>query len=179
MSRSDSNTDAPVETPRSNWEGVARGAAYAFANGVGEGEPELLRELLVFGLDDSAYAIAVERVREIVRLRQMTNLPRSPEWMLGVIALRGEVVEVVDLRKRLGLRARTPDRSSRIIVLHGDTERVTGVLVDSVSEVYRVAEESIMPAQSLDVSAITEVCRRGEAFVSILDPETALGFEDE
>jgi len=159
-----------------NWEGLARSAADAWMSGGDESESEIRRELLVFELEGSAYAIAVERIREIIRMRAMTRLPRCPDWVLGVIALRGEVVEVVDLAQRLGLAAREPDRSRRIIVLHGDFDRVTGILVDSVSEVYRVPERSIMPAQSLDVGAISEVCRRGEQFISILDPDIALGF---
>jgi len=159
-----------------NWEGLARSAADAWMSDVDESGSEICRELLVFELEGSAYAIAVERVREIIRMREMTRLPRCPDWMLGVIALRGEVVEVVDLAKCLGLAVREPDRSRRIIVLHGDFDRVTGIRVDSVSEVYRAPEESIMPAQSLDFGAVSEVCRRGEQFISILDPDIALGF---
>jgi purine-binding chemotaxis protein CheW len=161
------------------WEGVARSAASVFGSNAGKDEgSERLRELLVFGLDGSAYAVSVERVREIVRMKTLTAIPRSPDWLLGVVALRGEVVQVVDLRRRLGLAASTLDRASRIIVLHGDVDRVTGLLVDSVSEVYRVHEEAVIPAQGLDTSCVLEVCPRGEEFVSILDVERALGVSD-
>lgn len=160
-----------------DWESLARGASRGYA-GEAEDVVLLLRELLIFGLDDADYAVPVERVREIVRMRALTRIPRAPGWLLGVVALRGEVVEVIDLRRRLGLGASTPDRSNRIIVLHGDNDRVTGLLVDSVSEVYRVPEESIMPSQGLDVTAVSEVCARGEGFVSILDVERALGVTD-
>ena len=57
-------------------------------------------------------------------------------------------------------------------------DRVTGVLVDAVSDVHRAPEESMMPAQNFEVSSVTDVCRRGEEFISILDPDTALGFQD-
>ncbi len=160
-----------------DWQGLARDAARGYRADATE-STELLRELLVFGLDGSAYAVPVERAREIVRMRALTRVPRAPGWLLGVIALRGEVVEVVDLRLRLGLGGSSPDRSSRIIVLHGDDDRVTGLLVDSVSEVHRVAEEAIMPAQGLDGGAVSEVCLRGEEFVSILDVDRALGVSD-
>lgn len=161
-----------------SWEGVARKAAGAFGKGSGEDAAQILRELLVFGLDHSLYAIAVERLREIVRMRELTRLPRSPAWLLGVMALRGEIVEVIDLRRRLGLPAGEPNRSNRIIVLHGDGDRVTGVLVDSVREVLRVSEDLVMPAQGFEVTAVTEICRRGDDFVSILDSDGALGFQD-
>ncbi len=157
------------------WEQVARDAASTLRHGGAADEaPELLRELLVFGLDGSDYAVAVERVREIVRMKSLTHVPRAPAWLLGVVALRGEVVEVVDLRRRLGLGASTPDRSMRIIVQHGDMDQVTGLLVDSVSEVYRVEEERVLPAQGLDTACVGEICSRGEAFVSILDVDRTL-----
>ncbi len=170
-------TEGDAGTTGSDWEALARGAATDF-DGDGEATAQHQRELLVFGLDGTAYAVPVERVREIVRMRELTRIPRVPAWLLGVVALRGEVVEVVDLRRRLGLGASTPDRSNRIIVLHGDADRVTGLLVDSVSEVYRIADEEVLPAQGLDVASVSEVCPRGEEFVSILDVERALGVAD-
>lgn len=171
-------SESSVETPHEDWEAVARRAAGDFLAGTDEERAELRRELLVFTLADSAYAIAVERIREIVRVRDLTLLPRSPDWMLGVMALRGEILEVVDLRRRLGLPAEEPNRYSRIIVLHGDGDRVTGVLVDSVSEVYRASEDCMMPAQGFEVTSVTEICRRDEEFISILDPDAVLGFQD-
>jgi len=74
-----------------DWESLARGAANEFGNDL-EGTVQVLRELLVFGLDGAAYAVPVERVREIVRMRELTTIPRAPGWLLGVVALRGEVV---------------------------------------------------------------------------------------
>ena len=161
-----------------DWENIARGAARELS-GLGEGESsEHLRELLVFGLDGASYAVPVERVREIVRLRELTRIPRVPVWLLGVVALRGEVVEVVDLRSRLGLGESTPNRTHRIIVLHGDADRVTGLLVDSVSEVFRVQDSDVMPSQGVDTTAVSEVCPRGNEFISILDIERAVGVYD-
>ena len=167
--------DADAAGAASTWEQVARDAAATLGrDGLVEGAPELLREILVFGLDGSDYAVAVERVREIVRMKTLTHVPRAPAWMLGVVALRGEIVEVIDLRRRLGLGASTPDRSHRIIVLHGDTDQVTGLLVDSVSEVFRVPEDRVLPAQGLDTDCVSEVCPRGNAFVSIIDVDRTL-----
>jgi len=161
----------------SDWLGMAR-AASTELNG-SDVEAEMLRELLVIGLNDSPYAIAVEHVREIVRMRPLTRVPRAPDWMLGVIALRGEVVEVVDLRRRLGVDSVEPDRSSRIIVLHGDGERVTGILVDSVKDVFRVSEEAVLEAEDFEFSSVVGMCQRGDEFISILDVDRLLGFSNE
>jgi purine-binding chemotaxis protein CheW len=167
---------APVLAPASDWRRIARSASENHASQ--EGDEVFLREFLVFGLEGSAYAIPVEAVREIIRMRALTAIPRAPAWLLGVVALRGEIVEVIDLRRRLGIGVAQPSRASRIIVLHGDSDRVSAVLVDSVSEVYRVDENELIPAQATDVSSVLEMCRRGADFISILDLDRVLGMAD-
>lgn len=166
--------DDRVASGAIRWDEAGREAAARWRSGSDEEEAEMLRELLVFGLDRNEYAISVERVREIIRMRDLTPIPRAPEWLLGVVALRGEVVEVVDLRLKLGLPVVASDRTTRILVLHGDDDRVTGVLVDSVSEVHRVPEDEILPAQGFEIAAVVEMFRRRDGFVSILDVDRAL-----
>jgi len=134
-----------------------------------------LRELLACQLDRARYAIPVERVREIVRMRPITPIPRTPDWLLGVISLRGEVVQVVDLRLSLGVAAAPAARGTRIVVLHGDDDRVAGVLVDEVREVLRLHPDEISPAASSGLSVVSEVARKGSDFVSILDLDKVLG----
>ena len=156
-----------------DWQALARAAGRSKA---GE-EVELLRELLTFLLDETPYAIPVERVREIVRVGQITPMPRVPDPVLGVIALRGEVVQVVDLRMRLNLATSEATRSSRIIVLHGDDDRVTGVLVDAVEAVLRASEDQIHASTSSEGGAVSEMCARGDEFVSILELDRVLDFD--
>ena len=137
---------------------------------------ETLRELLCFDLASAPYAIPVEQVREIVRVRDITPMPRVPSTVLGVVALRGEIVQVVDLRMCLGLKVSEATRSSRIIVLHGEDQRVTGVLVDAVKEVLRVTEDEIRPSTAGDIGSVEELCARGEEFVSIITIDRVLDF---
>jgi len=155
-----------------DWETLARAASATAAGG--QEEPELLRELLCFRLGDSPYAVPVERVREIVRARSVTPMPRVPDFVLGVISLRGEIVQVLDLRMRLSLEAKPRTKASRIIVLHGEDDRVTGVLVDAVNDVLRVTEEAFRPAAAGDGAAVVELCTRGEEFISVIDLERVL-----
>lgn len=152
------------------WDALARAAATRQRD---DSEAELPRELLSFVLADSMYAVPIERVREIVRLRRITPVPRTPAAVLGVIALRGEIVQVVDLRRRLNVPRADETRRSRIIVLHGDELRVTGVLVDAVREVIRVSEDDVRPASS-EHDAVCELCIRGDVFVSVIDLDRAL-----
>jgi purine-binding chemotaxis protein CheW len=168
-----SGVDAFTPDGGADWEALARNAAA----GRGAEDVEVqLRELLIFQLGESPYAIPVERVREIVRLRAMTRVPRVPAEIRGVITLRGEVVQVVDLRMCLGLERQEAGRRTRIIVLHGDDDRVTGVWVDGVREVVRVPEEDVRPATGGEGDAVAELFLSGEDFVSIVDLDRVLDF---
>ncbi len=164
---------AMSELPRS-WDLLARAAAQR-----GDREERIdLRELLCFELAGETHAIGVERVREIVRFRALTPMPRVPAEILGVISLRGEIVQILDLRRRLGAAPAVPNRSSRIIVLHGDAGEVTGLLVDAVREVIRVREEDFRSASGSETGFVSELCERGGRFISVLQLERVLDLGD-
>ena len=152
------------------WESLARAA---IDRPVDE-EVSPLRELLTFTLDGDPYAIPVEWAREIVRLRAITPMPRVPPEIRGVISLRGEIVQVLDLCLRLGVQTREPTRTTRIIVLHGEHGSVTGLLVDSVREVARVAEDAIQPSPSGESDAVEALCRQDGEFISLLNMDRVL-----
>lgn len=157
------------------WERLARRAASDKNQGE---EPELRREFLTFELANAPYAIPVDRVREIIRVREVTPMPRVPDCVTGVLAMRGEIVQVVDMRMRLGLLAGEPTRRSRIIVLHGDDNRVTGIQVDAVQEVLSAAQGEIVAGSGLSNGAVVELCKRGDEFVSIVDLDHMLDFDE-
>jgi purine-binding chemotaxis protein CheW len=154
------------------WDVLARAAAAREVSSAGRP----LRELLVFELDGGLYALPVERVREIVRARSLTAVPRTPAEVLGVIVLRGEIVQVLDLRQRLGLAPAAPTRATRVIVLHGDDGDVTGLLVDGVREVLRVEEGALAPPAG-DARGVAALARKGERFVSLLSVERVVDFD--
>ena len=156
------------------WEELARGAARREAEAA---DAELRRELLVLWLDGDPYALPVERVREIVRMRAITPVPRVPEAVRGVISLRGEIVQVIDLRRRLHLPPADDgagSRRARIIVLDSDDGQLTGLLVDRVSEVLRIAEEGLRPPAARESDAVAALAAYGERFVSLFDVERLL-----
>jgi purine-binding chemotaxis protein CheW len=162
----------PVTTDRRGprWEALARAALHRDA----QEDTALRREFVTFHLDGDPYALPIERVREIVRLRPITPVPRVPSAIIGVISLRGEVVEVLDLRVRLGLASREAHRSSRIVVLHGEDGTVTGLLVDSVRDVLRIPEDQMRSASGGDQEAVSALLVRGDEFVSLLDLDRVL-----
>ena len=157
-----------------DWVSLARNASRGE-----ETEQAVVLDLLVLQLGDEPYAVPVERVREIVRLRPITPVPRVPKAVLGAVALRGEVVQVVDLRVRLALEERESTRESRLIILHGDDDRGAALLVDSVRGVLRVPGESLRPAEGAADGFVSELALRGAEFVSILDIERILDLDAE
>lgn len=134
------------------------------------------RELLTLLARDE-YAVPVERVREIVRVRRITPMPRVPRDVLGVVALRGQIVQVLSLRTRLGLEPAAPSRLSRIVVLYGHDGQLTGVLVDAVRQVMRVPEQALEPPPPGETGAVEALCVRGEHFVSLLNVDRILDLE--
>jgi purine-binding chemotaxis protein CheW len=170
---SGTTTGGLPDGPRA-FEALARAAARREA----ADEATLRREFVTFTLDGDSYALPIERVREIVRMRSITPVPRVPAAIRGVISLRGEVVEVLDLRRRLGMPACEPTRASRIVVLHGDDGSVTGLLVDSVRDVLRITEEHVRPSAGGEHDGVSALLARGEQFVSLLDVERVLDLED-
>ena len=161
-------------TQGESWDALARAAARQG----GETESRSsLRELLCLRLAGDPYALPVERVREIVRMRPVTAMPRVPREILGVISLRGEIVQVMDLRARLALPPAEATRRTRLVVLHGDEGEVSALMVDAVSEVLRVEEESVRPAAAGGSPFVAALCVQGRDFVSLLDLERVLDLD--
>ena len=130
--------------------------------------------LVTFVLDGDAYAVPVERVREIVRLRPITPVPRVPSSVCGVISLRGEIAQVIDLRLCLGMPAHEPTRASRIVVLQRDDGAFAGLLVDAVREVLRIDEDATRPPPTGEGEGVAALYSRGGEFVSLLDLDRVL-----
>lgn len=109
-------------------------------------------ELLGFLLADEEYAIDILEVKEIVRLQPITAVPRSPDWIRGIVTLRGVIVPIFDLRRRLGLAETEQGADARIVVAHRGDE-LAGLVVDRITEVVRVPAERIEPPpQTIGVS---------------------------
>jgi purine-binding chemotaxis protein CheW len=116
------------------------------ARRAGEGGKRV--EYLSFGLAGETYAVAIELVAEILRPLPITEVPRAPATVLGVISVRGKLVTVIDLRRRFNLSPATLDRKSRILLADTRNEQV-GLLVDDVQQVWRLASDEIESASVL------------------------------
>ena len=106
---------------------------------------EGIEEYLVFRLGAEEYGVGIERVHEVLKPQPVTEVPRAPVGVLGVITVRGEVVAVFDPRLRLGIAGSPPPEGSGRIVIVNDGEGRCGLLVDEVASVVRLAQGSIEP----------------------------------
>jgi len=134
------------------------------------------QQYLTFQLENEIFALEIGRVREILDFEGVTKVPRTPEFMSGVINLRGSVVPVVDMRLKFGMHPTVKTVNTCIIIveitLDGDTT-ILGALADSVQEVLDLEKDSIEPAPRigtrLNTAFIKGMGKRDERFIIILD----------
>ena len=107
-----------------------------------------LLQLVGFQLDDEEYGIDILKVQEINRITEITKIPQSPDFVEGVINLRGNVIPIIDLRKRFNMPHKEYDKRIRIVV--GEIgDRTVGFIVDAVSEIIRLPADKIEPAPNI------------------------------
>lgn len=148
-------------------------------------EQENTHHYLTFHIDSEWYAIEVLNIEEVLEYQHITRVPKMPEFMRGVINVRGNVVPVVDLRYKFGLTVTEPSVDTSIIVLEvnfaGDTIRI-GTIADSVEEVVEISAEQIEPTPKigtkLDTDFIEGIGKINERFVVILDTDKIFTTQD-
>lgn len=111
-----------------------------------------LLQLVTFRLGNEEFSLDILRVQEIIRHMELTRVPRTPDFVDGVINLRGRVIPVLDLRKRFGLPSDEKTNETRIIVVDVDNKTV-GLKVDAVSEVLRLPADTVEPAPAIVTGA--------------------------
>ncbi len=132
---------------------------------------------LTFELAGEDYGLGILTVREILKIMEITSVPRMPSYVKGVVNLRGKVIPVVDLRSKFGIEAvEATDETCIIVVVVGGVE--TGIVVDRVLEVLDIASDDIDPPPSFGAAVgsdfILGMGRRGEGVTILLDISTVL-----
>lgn len=151
------------------------------ARGTGVSMDSLAGKYLTFELGKEIYGLEILKVQEIIGIMSITHVPRTPEYVRGVINLRGKVIPVVELRKKFGLPSvDDTDRTCIIVVqVRSESGSVTmGILVDEVSEVVDVSASQLEPAPSfgasIDTAYILAMGKVGERVVILLDIDCVL-----
>jgi purine-binding chemotaxis protein CheW len=135
------------------------------------------QEMLVFRLGGEEYGVDILKVQEIRGYEKVTTIPRAPDFLKGVVNLRGTIVPVIDLRIKFGLANPTYDSFTVVIVLR-IAGRIIGVVVDGVSDVVQLGANDVKEAPRLgsivDSSYVAGVATQGERMMLALDIEKLL-----
>jgi purine-binding chemotaxis protein CheW len=143
------------------------------------------RQYLTFQLGEEVFAIDVSCVREILEFTTVTKVPKTPDYMRGVINLRGSVVPVLDMRLKFGMTKTEKKVNTCVIVVEVSFEgdaTIMGALVDSVQEVLELDPDQIEPAPKIGIRLKTEFIRgmgkRDDRFIIILDTDKVFSAEE-
>lgn len=142
-------------------------------------------QYLSFKLDEEIYAMDINNVREVLDFTQMTKVPRMPEFMRGVINLRGGVVPVVDLRVKFGMEEAETNVDTCIIIIEvslDGEDTILGIMVDSVQEVMSLEPDQIEPAPRIGTRLKTEFIKgmgkKDNDFIIILESRKVFSAEE-
>ncbi len=137
-------------------------------------EKEQLMQLVGFTIGNEQFGVDILMVQEIIRSAPITSVPNSPDFIEGVINLRGNIIPVIELRKRLNLFREDADSKDAWILILDIDSRVTGFIVDSVTRVLKIMESTIEPPPDVVVAGLANqyirgVCDIGEDLLIMLD----------
>jgi len=142
-------------------------------------------QYLTFKLDEEVFALDVGKVREVLDYTTITKVPRTPDFMLGVINLRGSVVPVVDMRLKFGMPKTEKTVNTCIIITEVDVEgdiTVLGALADSVQEVIDLEPDEIEPSPKIGTAVSTDFIKgmgkRGDEFTMIRDVDKVFSSDE-
>lgn len=131
-----------------------------------------LLQLVTFNISEEEFGVDILKVQEIIRTMEITKVPRAPEFVEGVINLRGKVIPILDLRRRFGMQARPHDKQTRIIVIELGA-MIVGFVVDGVSEVLRISASTVEPppavVSGLESEYISGVGKLEDRLLILLD----------
>ena len=144
-------------------------------------DAELL-QLVTFSIGEEEFGVDILSVQEIIRMMDITKVPRAPDFVEGVINLRGKVIPIIDLRRRFGLTTRDHDKHTRIIVIEINN-MIVGFVVDSVSEVLRIPASTVEPpppvVSGLESEYISGVGKLADRLLILLDLDRLLSREEQ
>lgn len=139
-------------------------------------------QIVSFRLANEEYGVDIMRVQEVILLGQITQMPEVPDYICGLINLRGHVIPIIDLRKRFELPVAESDEHTRIVVVNVG-RRTLGIIVDAVNEVLRISGEQVEPPPSsvagIDHAYVKGLVKFKEKLLILLDIESVLSAEDQ
>jgi purine-binding chemotaxis protein CheW len=142
-----------------------------------QGKSEELLQLVSFNIGGEEFGVDILKVQEINRMLEVTRVPNAPEYVDGVINLRGKVIPIIDLRRRFDMERREHDKNTRIVVVELQG-KVVGFVVDAVREVLRIPKSVTEPpppiVAGINAEYITAVGKLEDRLLILLDLEGVL-----
>jgi purine-binding chemotaxis protein CheW len=146
-----------------------------------QGKSEELVQLVSFNIGEEEFGVDILKVQEINRMLEVTRVPNAPEFVDGVINLRGKVIPIIDLRRRFGMDRREHDKNTRIVVVEL-TGKIVGFVVDAVREVLRIPRSVTEPpppiVAGVEAEYITAVGKLEDRLLILLDLDKVLSNEE-
>ena len=141
-----------------------------------------LLQLVTFNIGSEEFGIEILKVQEIIRTMEITRGPRAPDYVEGVINLRGKVIPIIDLRKKFAMPAHAHDSQTRIVVVDL-SGMIVGFVVDSVSEVLRIDSGTVEPppqiVSGVDSEYISGVGKLADRLLILIDLDKLLSQEEQ
>lgn len=131
---------------------------------------------VIFSLAGEEYAVPIRSVREVLRLQPIGRVPGVPDHVTGVINVRGQVMPVIDARSLIGLVRTEPSHSARILVIEAG-KRMTGLLVDAVTQVAHIPENSLTSGEDkigITVDFVQGISQWEDRLIILLDLDSAV-----
>jgi len=140
-----------------------------------------LRQFISFSVGEEEYGLELLRVKEVIRIREITWLPKAPTFVKGIINLRGDVIPIIDLRDKFGLERKENTAMTRVIVVEVEG-RLMGMVVDSASQVVRIPADQIDPPPpvlgGLSQEFITGVGKLDDKLIILLNTDAILTIDE-
>ncbi|MBP1909892.1 chemotaxis protein CheW [Methanolobus bombayensis] len=152
-----------------------------FSNSATSAEDVL--QVVVFQLAGEEFGMDIMNVKEIIRIPEMTHMPQAPDYVEGIVNIRGDVIVAINMAKLFNVQFREQDHNSRIIVTELD-DIIVGLMVESVTEVLRIQKSEIDPAPDMLVSrneseAVKGVGKLDERLLLLIDSKKVLGKDEQ
>jgi purine-binding chemotaxis protein CheW len=139
-------------------------------------------QLVIFTIGNENYGVDIASVEGIVKMQTITNLPHKLGFVEGITNLRGEIIPVINLRKRFGMPSSIEDKNTRIVIAKNNSKKI-GMIVDSVSEVLRIQDNCIEPppvmVSTADAAYITGIAKVEGRLIILLNLSKILSMEEQ
>ena len=134
-------------------------------------------QYLTFGIDEEEYAVSILKVKEIIEMKKITKIPNLPEYIKGIINLRGNIIHIIDIREKFGMSVREYDKFNVIIIVEA-VEKTLGIIVDQVKDVLSIDKNAIQPPidfeGSIDNAYVEGMAKVGERLVVMVNIDKML-----